>query len=76
MENAQMKLGDWGPISPDSALPGYTGPSSDTLVDQSDPSKYFTRGYYADQIAQFQATLIQLDQTAQILANLLNGGSL
>jgi hypothetical protein len=65
-----MKLGDWGPITPDSALPGYTGPSSDTLVDQNDPTKYFTRGYYADQIANFQATLIQLDQTAQVFIDL------
>src|SRR4029077_2488285 len=37
----------------------------DTLVDSSDPNKYFTTAYYANQIAQFQQTLIQLDQTAQ-----------
>jgi hypothetical protein len=69
-------LGDWGPITPDSALPGYTGPSSDTIVDQNDPTKYFTLDYYSNQIAQFQASLIQLDQTAQILGNLLAGGTL
>src|SRR5258708_7210109 len=71
-----MNLSDWGPITPDSALPGYTGPDSGTLVDQSDPSRFFTTGYYADQIAKFQATLIQLDQTAQVLQNLLASGSL
>jgi hypothetical protein len=65
-----MALSDWGPISPDSALPGYTGPATDAIVDQDNPSKYFTSQYYADQIAQFQASLIQLDQTAQVLQNL------
>jgi hypothetical protein len=42
----------------------------DTLVDSDDPSKYFTTAYYANQIAQFQQTLIQLDQTAQALETL------
>jgi hypothetical protein len=65
-----MSLGDWGPISPDSALPGYTGPSTDALVDQDDPSKYVTLSYWADRIAQFQATLINLDQAAQVATNL------
>jgi hypothetical protein len=37
------------------------------LVDSSDPNKYFTTAYYANQIAQFQQTLIQLDQTAQAM---------
>jgi hypothetical protein len=64
-----QRLADWGPISPDSAMPGYTGPSTDTVVDQDDPTKFFTLDYYEQQIVQFQATLINLDQTAQVIAD-------
>jgi hypothetical protein len=64
-----MTLRDAAVISPESAAPGYMGPSSDTIVDKDDPTRFFTVQYYADQIASFQATLIQLDQTAQVLAN-------
>lgn len=64
-----MTLRDAAQISPDSAAPGYMGPSSDTIIDKDDPTRFFTVQYYADQIASFQATLIQLDQTAQVLAN-------
>lgn len=66
-----MSLADWGPISPDSALPGYTGPSTDTLVDQNDPTKYVTTSYWADRIAAFQGTLISLDQAANVANDLL-----
>ena len=65
-----MSLADAAVISPESAAPGYmVAPSSDAIIDKDDPSRFFTVQYYADQIASFQATLIQLDQTAQVLAN-------
>jgi hypothetical protein len=66
-----VSLADWGPITPDSALPGYTGPAADTIVDQDDPTKYVSVSYWADRIAQFQAVLIQLDQSAQVVQTLI-----
>lgn len=64
-------LADWGPTSPDSAQPGYTGLGMDTIVDQSDPSKFFTSAYYAQQILQFQAAMNQLDDTYATFTQLL-----
>lgn len=64
-------LADWGPISTDSAQPGYTGLGLDTIVDQADPSKFFTSAYYADQIVKFQSAMNQLDDTYFTFTQLL-----